>query len=222
MSELSTLPAGRPYRGVAPADRIAQRRARLVASAVALFGSAGYGATSIKGVCNHAGLTERSFYESFGAKEDLLQAAYRHCAAQLHAVISAAAEAAAPTPSARMLAALGAYFGAIREAAVARVVLFEMDGVSATTAATVRSVLDTTTAFIRETICRELPGAPQAGLSAELLASAVMGAVYQLAKVWFQSGYQRPQEELVRNAHAVFVGAIAHWKPASASAAGAP
>lgn len=218
MSELFTAPAGRHYRGVSPADRIAQRRARLVASAVALFGSAGYAATSIKAVCNHAGLTERSFYESFGAKEDLLQTAYRHCAGTLHAVITDAAEAAAPTPSARMLAALTAYFSAIREPALARIVLFEMDGVSAATAETVRSALDMTTAFIGATICRELPGAPRAGLSAELLASAVMGAVYQLAKLWFQSGYRRPQDELVRNAHAVFVGTTALWEPVAARA----
>jgi AcrR family transcriptional regulator len=222
MSEFSTLPVGRPYRGVSPADRIALRRARLVSSAVTLFGTVGYSATSIKGVCTHAGLTERSFYESFGAKEDLLQAAYRHCTVRLHAVITAAAEVAAPTPSARMLAALAAYFTAIREPALARIVLFEMDGVSAATTATVRTVLEVTTALIRETVCRELAGAPQAGLSAELLASAIMGAVYQLAKLWFQSGYERSQDEIVRNCHAVFLGTIAHWEPACAPAAGVP
>jgi AcrR family transcriptional regulator len=222
MSESSTPQVGRPYRGVSPADRVALRRARLVTSAVRLFGTLGYPATSIKAVCTHAGLTERSFYESFGAKEDLLQTAYRHCAGRLHAVITAAAEAAAPTPSARMLAALGAYFTAIREPALARIVLFEMDGVSAATGATVRAVLDMTTSLIRATICRELPGAPQVGLSAELLASAVMGAVYQLAKLWFQSGYDRPQDEMVRNSHAVFLGAIAHWEPVSAPSAGEP
>lgn len=218
MSELSLVAPGRPYRGVSPADRIAQRRARLVSSAVALFGSAGYQATSIKAVCNHAGLTERSFYESFGAKEDLLQSAYRHCAGRLHAVISAAAEVATPTPSARMLAVLNAYFSAIREPALARVVLFEMDGISDATGATVRAVLEMSTAFIRETICRELPRAPNDGLSAELLASAIMGAVYQLAKVWFQSGYQRPQDEIVRNCHAIFLGAISLWAPGACAA----
>jgi AcrR family transcriptional regulator len=211
MSELASLHPGRPYRGVSPADRIALRRARLVTSAVALFGTLGYPATSIKAVCTHAGLTERSFYESFGAKEDLLQTAYRHCASRLQALIVVAAEEAAPTPSARMLAALDAYFSAIREPALARIVLFEMDGVSTATGATVRSVLDMTTSLIRGSICRELPGAPQAGLSADLLASAVMGAVYQLAKVWFESGYERPQDEIVRNCHAIFLGTIAHW-----------
>jgi AcrR family transcriptional regulator len=67
MSEFSRLPVGRPYRGVSPADRIALRRARLVSSAVTRFGTVGYSAASIKGVCTHAGLTERSFYESWCA-----------------------------------------------------------------------------------------------------------------------------------------------------------
>jgi hypothetical protein len=51
-----------------------------------------------------------------------------------------------------------------------------------------------------------LRGTPKDALSAELLASAVLGA----------SGYGRPQDDVVRNCHAVFLGTIGHWGPAPA------
>jgi AcrR family transcriptional regulator len=213
MSDLSVRPAlvpGRPYRGVSQAERVALRRARLIAAAVALFGTQGYASTSIKAVCVQAGLTERSFYESFGAKEELLQAAYLDCVRRVRGRLTAAAEA---TPTARMLAGLTAYFGAIHDPAVARIVLFEMDGVSAATDATVRAALHTATDLIRQAICREMPADPRVDLDPELLASGVMGAVFQLAKVWVQSGYARPPEDIVRHCYAIFLGTIAQWRP---------
>lgn len=71
----STPELTRPWRGVAPEQRVAERRARLVEAALKVFATQGFHASKVKDVCREAGLTERYFYESFkGGKEALLVA----------------------------------------------------------------------------------------------------------------------------------------------------
>ncbi len=84
----------RPYRGLAPDERRAQRRAALIDAAIETYGERGYRASTVKGVCAAAGLTERYFYESFESSEALLMACYHHVNAQLFMQIAEAAEAA--------------------------------------------------------------------------------------------------------------------------------
>jgi AcrR family transcriptional regulator len=202
----------RPYRGVPKEERIALRRQKLVQSGVELFGSLGYAGTSIKALCVNAGLTERSFYESFGVKEELLIASYLHGREHVLRQVQQAALAAPSDPASCNLAAVDAYFHALyADQNVARLLLFELEGVSEQTNATVRQVLDESTDLIIEVICKELPRSPGHGLNAELLASGMMGAVYQLAKVWVHGGYQIPEREMIRNAHALFLGMITIW-----------
>ncbi|GEE03921.1 TetR family transcriptional regulator [Gordonia spumicola] len=66
----------RSYRGQPVDDRRRQRRTRFLDSALALFGTQGYAASSIPAVCRHASLSSRQFYESFTDREDLLKAVY--------------------------------------------------------------------------------------------------------------------------------------------------
>jgi AcrR family transcriptional regulator len=209
MSDLKS----RPYRGVQKEDRIAQRREKLVDSAIQLFGSQGFANTSIKALCVNAGLTERSFYESFGVKEELLHAAYLHAREQLLQDVLAAALAAQPTPEARNLAAVSTYFRQLHvNPDRARLLLFELEGVSDAMNAVVREVLEESSQMILNVICKELPASPGKGLNATLLASGMMGAVYQLGKIWAHSGFKLPEEELVRNSHALFLGMIGLWE----------
>ncbi|MPY81303.1 MAG: TetR family transcriptional regulator [Actinophytocola sp.] len=60
--------------GLSAVDRRAQRRAQLLAAGLEVFGTVGYAGTSVRQICRVAGLTERYFYESFGAREGLLLA----------------------------------------------------------------------------------------------------------------------------------------------------
>lgn len=66
----------RPYRGV-PADaRVADRRERLLAAALAEIAAGGVATLSVRAICTRAGLTRRYFYESFGDLDALLLAAF--------------------------------------------------------------------------------------------------------------------------------------------------
>jgi AcrR family transcriptional regulator len=62
---VSTRVPQRAYGGVSADDRIAARRAKLLAAGLELFGTRGFAATGVKDVCREAGLTDRYFYESF-------------------------------------------------------------------------------------------------------------------------------------------------------------
>lgn len=67
----------RQYGGVDAEVRRKDRREKFIAAGLEEFGTKGYVKSTIKGICQLAGLTERYFYESFQNKEDLLVVVYR-------------------------------------------------------------------------------------------------------------------------------------------------
>ncbi|WP_025735032.1 TetR/AcrR family transcriptional regulator [Mycobacterium genavense] len=66
----------RDYDGKTAAERVAERRARLVDAGIELFGEHGYASTSIRAVLRQAELRDRYFGESFADLDALLAAAY--------------------------------------------------------------------------------------------------------------------------------------------------
>lgn len=64
----------RSYAGRTAAERRADRRERLLAAGLELFGTNGYAATSIEKICATAGVSTRNFYEEFDGREALLMA----------------------------------------------------------------------------------------------------------------------------------------------------
>src|SRR5205807_2521139 len=71
--------APRVYAGVEGDQRVAERRARLMAAGLDLLGSAeGDPTLSVRAVCRRAGLVARYFYESFADRDALATAVYDH------------------------------------------------------------------------------------------------------------------------------------------------
>lgn len=83
----SAEPSTRPYKGVPAAERVADRRARLVQAGLELFGTRGIAATRVDDVCAEAGLTKRYFYESFHSLDELAVAAVDEAVAALALVV---------------------------------------------------------------------------------------------------------------------------------------
>jgi AcrR family transcriptional regulator len=211
----------RLYRGVTNSQRTAERRQRFIAAAIQRFGSDGFHATTLKSLCAEAGLTERYFYESFSNFDELLCVGYQHAAGVVMGLTEAALAKAEPTPAARMRCALDAYFKAIAaDPARARLLLLEIEGASAQADAVYRAQLRASADFIRYQVCAGLPDNPHNGLSPGLLATAMMGAIYQLAKEWVLSNFKLTREQLVRNGLAIFVGAITEWQKSPTPASG--
>src|SRR5690349_10703912 len=63
---------GRRYSGQSADERRAERRARLRATGLEVFGTTGFATSTIEQVCATAKVATRSFYEEFASKEALL------------------------------------------------------------------------------------------------------------------------------------------------------
>ncbi|AXT85447.1 TetR/AcrR family transcriptional regulator [Aeromicrobium sp. A1-2] len=69
--------SARPYGGIDAAQRVAERRERLLEAGLDLLGSADEGsALTVRGVCTRAGLVARYFYEGFADSDALAVAVY--------------------------------------------------------------------------------------------------------------------------------------------------
>ena len=85
----------RPYRGVEAADRLADRRARLLQAGLDILGSdSDLSELTVRGICRQAGVTARYFYESFTDKDDFVASVYDWVIADIAASTQAAVVAA--------------------------------------------------------------------------------------------------------------------------------
>src|SRR5688500_9652842 len=91
----------RPYRGMSPDERQADRRRRLLDAGLGQFGTSGYARTTIEGLCAGAGVTPRHFYDEFGGREALLVAVFDEIVAWVTDAVGAALAAAPEDPVAR-------------------------------------------------------------------------------------------------------------------------
>lgn len=85
----------RAYGGLSAAERRAERRERMLAAGLELFGTQGYAATSIEKLCAHAGVSTRNFYDEFSGREDLLIALHDRVIAEAAQAVLAAFDQAA-------------------------------------------------------------------------------------------------------------------------------
>lgn len=175
-------------------DRRAQRRSQLIAAAIEVYGERGYRQSTVKAVCEAAGLTERYFYESFANSEDLLIASYN---AVTYAVFGEIRESATKggDASERARAMLRAYFTALqRDPRSARVFLVEIRGVSRA----VDKAFDASLRAIGEEVTR-IAG-PQEAAPDPLLQAGVVGGVIHIALRWIEDDYTPAIDSVIDSA----------------------
>lgn len=85
----------RRYGGLTAADRVAERRTRLLEAGLELMGTRGTAGTTVRGVAEHSGLAARYVYESFPTVDDLVVAVFDAIAAE---ALTRALEAFASAP----------------------------------------------------------------------------------------------------------------------------
>ena len=208
MTQAETTP-GRPYQGKTAQERRAERRERLIRAAIKLYGTRGFRATTIKDVCDEAGVTQRYFYEAFASAEELLCAATGEVTTAIRSEVLSAAQDAPGRYEGLHGAAL-AYFSHLgTHPEVARLTLFEMEGMSADVDAFYRADLQKSTDLIQGLMLAAVGDAP-ASLRPDLLARGVLGAMYQLAKEWTRGEFAEPPEVMARHLEAIGLGVLAH------------
>ncbi|MCO5397316.1 TetR/AcrR family transcriptional regulator [Ralstonia soli] len=211
--ETANAPAkrGRPYGGVAPEARDAERRDALIRAGTCVFGTVGFRKATVRAICQEAKLNDRYFYAAFDSTEALLRATYQQHAEDLRAQVGQATAAADSTLEARVDAGLHAFFTFLRDPCAARVLLLEVMGVSPETDATYqRNLLE----FGRQIMANaQPPGAPEvddADLRADqrIIGLALVGAMTNVGAAWLLTGYRDPEEKMVRNCRQVLLGTL--------------
>ncbi len=143
---LTKLGPGRWFRGRSPrrvgrpsvrrairGDRRARRRHQLIASAIELIGRCGYRELRLRALCQHAGLNDRYFHESFRDLEDLLIACYEEVAEVTARAVAAVEPPGSSTPTVQARKLMVTCFGAVMaDRARGRLQLIEVVGVSPT------------------------------------------------------------------------------------------
>jgi AcrR family transcriptional regulator len=100
---------GREYRGMSAAERLADRRERLLSAAYTLFANPGFHSTTIERLCATARISNRAFYECFSGREELMRAVYNRCVDETLASVSTAIERAPRTMDGRIVAGVEEY-----------------------------------------------------------------------------------------------------------------
>ena len=99
----------RTYRGISAADRRSARRRQLLDAGLEIVGTRGVERATMTAICVQAGLTERYFYESFSARDELLLAVVDEIAEQVRDVVLAALHDTEGDAAARVRAAIAAF-----------------------------------------------------------------------------------------------------------------
>ncbi|MDV6232872.1 MULTISPECIES: TetR/AcrR family transcriptional regulator [Rhodococcus] len=184
--------AGRAYGGESAADRDDRRRRQLLDAGLRVFGSVGYRAATVRGLCREAKIADRDFYRHFDKTEDLLLAVYAECIAHLTDSVSDAIVQVDRDGDLRDVAKqlLDPFFQVIEDPHLARVVWMEVLGVSPRVEQTYLTVMQqfgTLLLGYLRTFAGDVPSGPD--LDVDLLATAAIGGISHTAMTWYQSGY---------------------------------
>ena len=200
----------RVYRGVPAAKRQADRRRRLMAAALDLMGSEGWSATSVRAVCQRAGLSTRFFYESFPDLDELAVAVFDEELEKVTArVLSAVAAATAAAPQdtrSQMEAGVRTLVVELTDdPRLARLAFVEALG----SEPLMRRRLDTMRTYseIIAGQARAVYGEPPAGgaMFVELTASVLAGGMAETLIRWLDGGLPMSREELIDDCVELFV-----------------
>jgi AcrR family transcriptional regulator len=108
------------------AERVAERRERLLEAGLQEFGTRGVPLAGVKDICRAAGLTDRYFYESFHDSSELFVAVFDRATRKLFALVAAALAAAPADPMSQSGAVIEAFVRALADdPRLARVVFVE-------------------------------------------------------------------------------------------------
>jgi AcrR family transcriptional regulator len=198
---------GRRYGGLDAEERREERRGRLLAAALELYGTAGYNPTTITDVCRAAGVAPAHFYELFDSREGLLRSVYDGIVSETRAVVQAALAGEPDDAAARARAGLAAFCDDLMtDPRRARIQSIEVVGVSAGLEAhrhgVIRSYADLLLAQFAGI------GATSDLATLRVLATALVGGVNEAIIDWLLTE-ERPPVSVVVEGLTVLYGAVA-------------
>lgn len=178
--------SGRRYGAKSPGERRRERRERMLAAGLQLFGTDGYRATTIEALCAAAAVSTRNFYEEFGSREALLVALHDDVNARALAAVVAALSRIDPADiPGRVEAATRAYLDVMTsDRRWARIALVESVGVSPEAEAHRRAAVERFVLLIEAEANRLAQDGLIERRDFHLTAVALAGALNGLVNTW--------------------------------------
>src|SRR3954454_3341137 len=199
------MPAERSgrYRGVSAEDRRAERRERLLEAGLELLGTAGWGAETVRGVCEQARLTPRFFYESFPDRDALAVAVFERVELRVTRRVLAALAAAPDDSRARARAGFETLVGMLEEGPrLGRVALVEAlgsEGLARRRLAAIRSLARVIAAQAQATY-----GGPLDEELVDVTSLVLAGGLVELLIVWLAGDLGVSRDRLVEDCTELF------------------
>jgi AcrR family transcriptional regulator len=187
----------RAYGGVSAAERVAERRIRLVAAGRELLAEVGWTGTSLRAVCARSGLADRYFYESFENRDALLVAVCEQVIAEAMEVCGERLAAAPQTYRGRVRAAADAVLDLLdRDTGLVRVLLLETPDSPVLNDQRRKMMGSLVDLLVLATADLEsLRGTSD--VRRRLGAHAILGALFELLAAWTAGELDIPREELL-------------------------
>jgi AcrR family transcriptional regulator len=183
---------GRLYAGLSAPERRAERRVRLLDAGLELFGTIGFGKTTIPMLCSASGVTARHFYEEFASREALLRTLYDQIAETAFERVMDALRERDKDVRDRIRDSSAAYFRYLTsDPRLARIYTIEAVGMHAE--------LETHRRAKREAFVKQLTKAARrvsSSIDSRLLSAAIAGASHDLLLEWVLAP-RRPSVEML-------------------------
>jgi AcrR family transcriptional regulator len=200
----------RTYGGVAPEQRRADRRERLLAAGLELFTSTGFRQTKITEVCARAGVSTRNFYEEFTGKEDVLRTLHdRINGLALEHVTTALGEVSGADALTRIVTLLDVFIDTVTaDPRLPRLNYVEAVGVSAELEEQHQVWVDRWATFIETEARRAAEHGVAPDRDYRLTAIALVGAATGLLREWQAHEPPLPVEDVGAELRALMLAAI--------------
>ncbi|GAA1458648.1 TetR/AcrR family transcriptional regulator [Williamsia maris] len=196
----------RSYGGETRVARDDRRRRQLLDAGLEIFGSVGFRAATVRGVCRDAKVADRYFYEQFPTLEDLLLAVYAECVETMMSAVVTELSALPPDADPATLArhGLDAFFRVTEDPLVARVVWLEVLGVSRRVDQLYLETLNRFGDLLASQI-RVDPSVTDHDDERRVLMTSAVGGIRQVGTAWLIEGYATDRAVLVSASTRVLV-----------------
>lgn len=193
------------YGGVHAVQRLKERKDKFIESGLEIFGTVGYARSTIKGICQHAGLTERYFYESFQSKEELLSAVYQRLISEIEHDAESIIKTQGMSTTQKAYESLKMFYvHFLNDPRKARVQLYEVLGVSPRVDQEYQSAMSKLANWVALLVREIFPDIDPERLQNSVIPTAAAGAIIEVADKWVIDGLKKPVDDIVTELIDVF------------------
>ncbi|HVU03770.1 MAG TPA: TetR/AcrR family transcriptional regulator [Polyangiaceae bacterium] len=211
----------RPYAGKPPELRRMERRTRLHAAGLHLFGTRGYSGVTIPEICAAAQVTTRHFYDEFDGREALLRTVYDGIVEDTRRSVLLSLASAGDDPKERTRVALDAFLHSyLDDPRRGRVACLEAVGVSAALEEHRRSVIHEFAAVIEHESEKQASSGLIPRRNLRLGSIAMAGATNELVIEWLTMENRPSIADLAEELLLLFLSVLEGARPAFAAIRG--